>query len=194
MGRPSLTALVGYRWCTDGGKEGRVDELDKFVDELRQAKGRCDIPRFSLHDGRAEAKCLFLLKTPSKAALASGYITRENCDVTARNFTRANEEAGLDREDTISWNIVPWYTENADKEVEEALPCLVKLLNLLPKLRVVVLLGETTRKATSVLYRYDRLPDLCVIHAPHPGAQALNRPGKRAYLDAAIRKAARKVH
>lgn len=173
-----------------------MDELDAFVDELRRARGgdpKC-IPRFSRRDGGTEAKCLFLAMTPNKKAVASGYISRENPDPSARNFTKVHDDADFRREDTISWNIVPWYSEDAAKEVQAGLRWLGKLLDLLPKLRVVVLLGETARKATPSLYQYERLPDLCVIHALHPGNQAMSQPGKRDQLEAAFRKAARRVY
>jgi uracil-DNA glycosylase len=131
------------------------------------------------------------LQSPSKKAVETGYITRENPGGTAKNFISASDEAKIPREDTITWNTVPWYTANSDKEVEAALPWLDKLLYLLGGLRVVVLLGETAQKTTPFLYMH--YPALCVIHAPHPSNQSLRRPGKRAYLHAAFRKAARKV-
>ena len=171
-----------------------MEELDAFVRDIMEAEGREDVPWFSRDDGGTRAKCLFLFETPNKTVLSTGYATRENPDPSARNFTEAHDDAGFRREDTISWNIVPWYSEEADKEVGAALPWLGRLLDMLPELRVVVLCGQTAWKATPYLYRYEPLPDLCVIHSPHPGNQAMNQPGKRDHLHAAFRKAASKTY
>jgi hypothetical protein len=40
-----------------------VDKLDKYVEELRQSKGK-GVPKLSPYDGRTEAKVLFLLQDP----------------------------------------------------------------------------------------------------------------------------------
>jgi uracil-DNA glycosylase len=168
-----------------------MDQLDAFVEELKRTEGREDVPGFPPENGRTRAKCLFLLTPPNKTVRASKLLTEKNPDSSARNLAWARRKAGLELEDIISWNIVPWYSEDVAREVATGLPWPIQLLGLLPRLRVVVLLGEVARKATPVLY--SERPDLCVIHAPHPGAQAMNRPGKRAQLEAALSKAAREL-
>ena len=85
--------------------------------------------------------------------------------------------------------IVPWRCPNPPAAtVREALPWLGELLELLPKLRVVVLCGRTAQRATSYLYRHH--PALCVLHAPHPSTRGLGTPERHEYFWAAMRKAA----
>jgi hypothetical protein len=42
--RPPLGVLVSCRWITDDGKEGHMDEPDAFMEEVKTAKGRKDLP------------------------------------------------------------------------------------------------------------------------------------------------------
>ena len=87
-----------------------------------------------------------------------------------------------------SRRIVPWPVGERPivPQVEAALPWLGKLLELLPKLRVVALLGNDARRATQVLYLCR--PDLHVLHGPHPRLWG-NKPQNRAWLEATVSKA-----
>lgn len=144
-----------------------MDQLDVYLDELREYKERDDIPQFSSKDGRTKAKVLFLQRDPGNSgASKSGVVDRDNDYRTAKNFKEAN--VGLDRKLAISWNVVPWPASEGTfaSQVEDALPWLGKLLDLLPELRVVALLGSDAQKATRYLYLH--YPDLHVLHGPHP--------------------------
>ena len=88
----------------------RIAPLTKFVDMLRDKAGsNYFIPYFDPWDGGTKAEVLFLLEAPGAQAVISGFISRNNPDETAKNFFELNLEAGIPRERTISWNIVPWY-------------------------------------------------------------------------------------
>ena len=160
-----------------------MDCLDQYRENLSQDHG--DIPYFSDKDGRTDAKVLFVLSDPGPKVKDTMKIDRDNPDTTAKNFREANDAAKLARTDTISWNIVPWFTNNVKEDMKEGIGCLLKLIEeCLPQLKVVVLMGGDARRATYRLYQ-DR-PDLAVIHSPHPSGQALTRPGKRVQLRLAV--------
>lgn len=166
-----------------------MDELEVYVDKLKRSTGYNEIPQFSQKDGRTKAKILFLHRDPGNSgASMTGVVDRDNPKITAKNFREANEKVGLDREQTIAWNIVPWPVgERAiAPQVEAALPWLGNLIELLPKLRVVALLGNDARRATRLLYLCH--PNLHVLHGPHPRLWG-NKPQDRAWLEATVCKA-----
>ncbi len=192
-------------------KRARIDErhvrpLNDMVRDINQSHGDNNAaPWFDPDDGGVNARVLFLLECPgpkSSAHKGSGLISADNNDQTAANFFLLREEAKLDRQSIVIWNIVPWYlpstdgrsTKNASKaDVAEATPWLDRLLVLLPELRLVVTMGA---KARDGWMRYltstpDRrlLPTLAV---PHPSPQRLNTdPEARTLVLNAMRSAAR---
>ena len=54
----------------------RMWRLKKFVASLRKSIGNDDIPDFDPLDGGVHAECLFLLETPGKQAVRTGFISR----------------------------------------------------------------------------------------------------------------------
>lgn len=143
------------------------------------------MPDFDPLDGGVHAEGLFLLEAPGGRAVGSGFVSRNNPDETAKNFFELNEEAGLPRERTVTWNVVPWYVGSGTKiravtaaDIRASEPYLLQLLQLLPALRVVVLIG---RKAQRVMPVFERsMPNCAVFQCPHPSPLSLNgRPGQR---------------
>ncbi len=160
--------------------------LAAFVRQLRQETGfGADIPDFDPWDGGVEAECLFLLEAPGPRAVLSGFVSRNNPDVSAKNFYELNLEAGIPRERTASWNIVPWYLGTGvriraarQSDIESGLKFLAPLLALLPKLTTVVLVGRKA-EAAEVLVHLAR-PELRMFRMPHPSPMFVNRaPGNR---------------
>jgi hypothetical protein len=93
-----------------------ISSLTHFVETIRKETGlNKEIPYFDPLDGGINAKCLFLFEAPGPRAVGSGFISRSNPDETAKNFFELNHQAGLPRELTISWNIVPWYIGTESK-------------------------------------------------------------------------------
>ena len=175
-----------------------MQPLRDLVEKIQHSKNKDrDVPHFDPLDGGPAAGCLFLFEAAGGKAVESGFVSRNNDDATAERFFKLNDGV-LDREKTISWNIVPWALRENGKnrkptteEIEEGLCWLNELVSKLPNLRVVVLCGDHARKATAFLYT--KRPELHVLHAPHPAPQSMLQPGKKKHLRAAIEKAARLV-
>jgi len=156
--------------------------LTNFVKEIRQEQGlkKEDIPYFDPLDGGIEAQCLFVLESPGPKTKESSFVSRDNNDETAKNFFEVNEVAVIPRKKTIIWNIVPWYLGKAKKienakssDIRAGLPYLYRLIDLLPKLEVVVLIGK---KAQSIGEELDaRYTGMKVFTCPHPSPQFVNR-------------------
>ena len=132
LGRPSCQTLAVTRIPMDAPKSlgitavrgarvsalelPHVEPLSAFVRNLRAKMGPSyTVPYFDPADGGVQADCLFLLEAPGPKAVKSGFVSRNNPDETAKNFFLLNLEAGIDRERTIVWNIVPWYLGSGTK-------------------------------------------------------------------------------
>ena len=177
--------------------EPHVLALTQFVEQVRRERN-CGpaVPYCDPADGGIHAECLFLLEASGPRALASGFISRNNPDETAKNFMLLNEEAGMPRSRTVIWNIVPWYIGSGTRiraattqDIVEGWPYLERLLQLLPLVTVAVLIG---RKAQRVRRKLATLrPVLQVFDCPHPSPLFVNRrPGNRAVVLEALRAAA----
>lgn len=174
-----------------------VAPLRNFVHVIRRERECGDhVPYFDPEDGGIEAECLFLLQAPGPKAVKSGFVSRNNPDESARNWHEANQEAGLARTRTATWNIIPWYIGDETRiraprpsDVADGWPYLVALLKRLRQLRLVVLVGRHAQAIHPQLAAL-RLP-LVVMHTPHPSPQFVNRrPENRAVLHAAVREVA----
>lgn len=166
-----------------------VAPLTAFVDTLRRQVGTDDgIPYFDPLDGGVLAECLFLLEAPGPRAVESGFVSRNNPDETAKNFLLLNQEAGLQRQRTVIWNVVPWYVGSGTKirpatsaDITAGTPHLVQLLGLLPRVRGVVLLGVKAQRAHKIVDAVR--PDCKTFCCQHPSPLALNgRPQRRSEL------------
>jgi len=151
------------------------------------------IPYFDPWDGGINAEVLFLLEAPGPKAVKAGFISRNNPDETAKNFFMLNEEAGIARERTVTWNVVPWYIGSGTRirpanrtDITQGSTPLADLLALLPALRAVVLVGQKAGMARRVIG--DLLPHVRVFDTPHPSPLFVNnKPENRARLLAALK-------
>jgi uracil-DNA glycosylase len=155
--------------------------LASLVQQIRSAKGpNYKVPDFDPLDGGSNARVLFLLEAPGPKAVASGFVSRNNPDETAKNFFLLNSEAGIDRKHTITLNAVPWYIGSGTKirpatrdDVREADQWLKVLLANLPKLRVVMLVGQKALHAQGVVQGCR--PSVAILSMPHPSPMFINR-------------------
>lgn len=160
--------------------------LTEFVYEIRRETRLGEgIPYFDPDDGGTDARCMFLLEAPGRKAVNSGFISRNNPDETAKNFFMMNKEAGVPREDTLSWNIVPWYIGDGKKirsannrDILDGLPYLYSLLEMLPKLEIIVLVGKKAQLVRNDIER--RMPYILLKDMHHPSPKNMNtRPEYR---------------
>jgi uracil-DNA glycosylase len=179
-------------------QEPHVAPLTRLVEAIRaETKRGREVPYFDPLDGGTHAPLLFLLEAPGPKAVASGFVSRNNPDESAKNFFLACAEAGLARQLTVVWNVVPWYLGDG-KKIRTAKPqdlkagalFLPRLIGLLPMLNAVVLVGGRAQATRTRLVQL--LPArVVVLDCPHPSAQFVNRlPGNWSRLVAAIRRAA----
>ena len=166
-----------------------IAPLTDFVRRLRSRMGPdTTIPYFDPWDGGINAEVLFLLEAPGPKASQSGFISRNNPDETARNFFELNQQTGIDRKRTVVWNVVPWYIGSGSRirpanaiDIDKGTESLGELLQLLPKLRAIVLVGQKARKAKSHIKKL--APELAILESPHPSPLFVNRkPGNRQLL------------
>lgn len=143
-------------------------ELRDFARKLRN-RSFGSIPDFDPLDGGENAQALFLLEKPGPRAFLSGFISRNNNDCTAEATFRFMEQANVPRNTTLLWNVMPGW-DGARKYVigdlkigSDVLP---ELLEMLPKLKVIVCVGEAARKAFSHI-KIDTFPVLTSLH-PSP--------------------------
>ena len=168
-----------------------IQPLVAFVARLR-ASAPAGVPDFDPMDGGVNAECLFLLEAPGSKAIGSGFVSRNNPDETARNFFEVNVEAGLHRSRTVMWNAIPWYIGDerriraaTGRDLEVARQHLEELLALLPRLRIVVLVGRKAQRYSHVVAML--APAVTVLTCPHPSPLSLNgRPERRAEVQACL--------
>jgi uracil-DNA glycosylase len=166
-----------------------VAPLTSLVQKMRHETGQeGNIPFFDPCDGGVRARCLFLLEAPGAQAIASGFVSRNNNDESAKNFLGLNQEAGVPRTLTVIWNIVPWYIGSGNKirpaqkaGLERGQWYLERMLQLLPELRIIVMMGQKASYAEGQIKAMNR--DIEVLRSPHPSPLYINRrPGNRAKI------------
>lgn len=181
--------------------DAHVAPLNAWVRTLRQRLGPTAIvPWFDPWDGGVDASILWLLEAPGPRATVerggSGFVSSDNNDATAENTWRTRQEAGVPRESTVLWNVIPYYLGSATAieptrgaDVAAAGPLLSGLLDLLPNVRCV-LLGGTAANRVWTKHAPAAATELVVIRAPHPSPTNLNtRPHHRAAIVQAWRDA-----
>lgn len=185
--------------------DDHIAPVNRLVDELRQSDLGW-LPYVAPMYGGVRARLLSLLRDPgpkTQEAGGSGFLSMENDDATAEAISRYFAEADIGAEDIVPWNVYPWYVNRAPKaaELSAGIGPLRRLLDLLPRLRVVMLHGGSARAGWR---RFERAYPhvvaerrLCVIPTHHTSRQAFwhrdpgVREARRQDLRAAFDQAAR---
>jgi uracil-DNA glycosylase len=160
--------------------ENHIAPLTKFVYLIRTEKGdQYSIPFFDPLDGGINAKILFLLEAPGPNAVKSGFISRNNPDETAKNMFQILEDVGIPRNETILWNIVPWYIGNIEKirpantkDITQGWYYLKRLIQLLPYVDTIVLVGRKSQKIKKQIVK--EYTNLKIIECFHPSPMFIN--------------------
>jgi uracil-DNA glycosylase len=155
--------------------------LSDFVGQIRdERKLGHEVPDFDPANGNEGARYLFVLEAPGPQAVKRGIVSFRNPDQTARNFRRQLEQAQIVDKDIAIWNIVPWYVGNQERtriravqgeEVAIGTRYLKQLLDLLPELRCIVLVGGAARKAHVTL---SAATAVRILSCHHPSPRVMN--------------------
>ena len=138
-----------------------IAPLTAYAAKLRE-RGSVEVPDFDPLDGGVTARVLFLFEKPgpmtaekgSARRPGSGFISRNNDDPTAAATFHFMQQAGIPRQLTVTWNVVPWWNGNRKvtaAELREGVRCVRDLISLLPELCTVVMVGRKAAPAKSYL-------------------------------------------
>jgi len=164
-----------------------IAPLRDFAQSLRHCKQGM-VPDFDPLDGGVDAKVLFLMEKPGpmtddtkrEGRTGSGFVSRDNDDPTAEAVWRFMAEAGIDRNLSVLWNVIPWWNgtrEITRDECDAGKMQLSQLLDLLPRLQVVVGVGQRAGKAKKLIVARN----LQFIASAHPSP--INRASRRSVWD-----------
>lgn len=165
-----------------GRYASHVRPINEFVDSLRDKDGRGWLPHVAPAHGGIHARVLSVLRDPgpkTQEGVGSGFLCIENDDPTAQRQAEAFAAVGIQLSDITPWNAYPWYINRAPTGAERqaGVDPLVRLIELLPRLRVVFLQGNDAKDTwRRVLTRYptiERTRGLTTVATYHPGQQAL---------------------
>lgn len=181
-----------------------IQPLVGFLDERKAALADVlklpdlQLPQFDPVSGGIHTQVLLLLESPGPKASSgkgSGFISCDNFDQTAKNVFLTLQEAGLERDRVMCWNVVPWYLHEVRKPNKQELKVGMQefrlLLPLLPGLKVVILHGKAAQEGWKLL-PYKIQEAYTVLEVGHPSPTNFNtRPLEREKLLSAYRQAAR---
>ena len=139
-----------------------IAPFNRYVDRLEKERGQW-LPYLAPTYGGVDARLLSLFQDPgpmTQVGSGTGLLCVENPDDTAARYLSLLNSSGIDVADTVSWNAYPWYLgrQPTDAELEAALPVLASIIELMPRLEVVLLHGVSARTAWAMLRR--SRPDL----------------------------------
>ena len=185
-----------------------VAPINKLVDQLRAEPGDREVPYVPPMYGGVNARLLSIFRDPgpmTQHGRGSGFISMENDDPSAETVKSYFEGAGIGAEDIVPWNAYPWYINRKPNasELRVATEPLKKLIDLLPKLQVVMLHGGSAHQGWR--YLLSRFPgivqsrSLHVIETYHTSRQAFwhkdpeVRQARKEHLGRAFQEAAGKL-
>ncbi len=128
--------------------------LNRFAASLRERHGA--VPDFDPLDGGTAARLLLVLETPGPGTAPTRFVSRDNPHWNGRQSATLSSTRPASRGGTsVIWNAVPWIIHAPDarnrppRRAEKTLGLveLPPLLELLPRLAVVVLAGRVAAEA-----------------------------------------------
>lgn len=156
----------------------RMRPLVDYRNYLLRRKPDMFISHFDPEDGGARAELLFLLThvdgDPGLEKNGSRFISKENDDPTARNFSKVIEILGLKRSAFVIWNVVPWQGGDPLKDANDGASYLPKLVKALPELRGIAVLSMEGRIRKAV--------EKELLHVRGVEKRFTSNPGPQSYI------------
>ena len=177
-----------------------IRNLAQFVADLR-SQCRFEVPDFDPADGGVGASLLLLFEKPGPMASGrgvgekkgSGFVSRDNDDITSEFTLQFLRAAKIPRKETIIWNAIPRWNGTRNivaGEFAEGMEDFNKLVNFLPNLKGIILVGRKTLRAKSKI-RHDNIH---LFHSYHPSLLVKNsHPKDWLSIPGAWSAAARKI-
>jgi len=173
---PEFLEAKQARWF-----EPHIAPINALVQEISRTAGG-DVPYVDPDCGGVNARVLLVLEAPAGAAAhGSRMLSADNDDGTAANVWAAYQHSGLPRDWGMHWNAVPWYLGVRGKiaaakaqDVEQGREWLLRLVDLLPDLRVVLAMGNAARDAVMPAKSELESRGLTVLNCPHPSQRRYN--------------------
>ncbi|MFE2558606.1 uracil-DNA glycosylase [Streptomyces sp. NPDC059352] len=128
----------------------------------------------------------------------SGIISIDNDDVTAQNCWTLRAEAGFPYQESLHWNVVPWYLGTADRiaapgqtEIQRAAPFLHEVIALLPSPEAVIPMGRKAQAGWAA-YQERYAPKVHTLPTRRPSPRVFaSRPVARQEILEVLQQAAR---
>ena len=162
-----------------------IAPINRFIDDLGRLDDAGHPPYIAPTYKGVACPGLVVLRDPGPKAggdKGSGFLSVQNDDETAERQFRFMAESGVDFSDMLPWNAYPWYINakpNAH-QIREGCGPLKRVLDMLPRLQVILLLGGDARQAWKVFEsehpRYLAGRDVKVRSTYHTSRQALFHP------------------
>lgn len=167
-------------------RDPHVAPINALADRVADSEGiaRGLVPYLDPQMGGVEATVLALLDNPStkaEAGTGSGLLSLENDDLTARFCAQRYNGFGLNPGEVVHWNAAPAPVSGARNgastpaERVRGARWLHELLDLLPNLQVVLLMGRNARDG----WRRSGLAPAGILipaHVPHPSGRGMANP------------------
>lgn len=162
-----------------------VEPINRLVDELGSTGDGPTPPYVAPMYRGVAAPILAVLRDPGPkagGAQGSGFLSVENDDQTAERQCAFFSDAGIAAADVVPWNAYPWYINAKPNRTQLAagVEPLRRLIDLLPELRVVLVLGKDAQAGWTLFERaHGRLltaRGIRALHTYHPSRQALWSP------------------
>lgn len=139
-----------------GRYQPHIEPFNRMVDELRS--GGEWLPYVAPLYGGVHARVLAILRDPgpkTRDGNGSGMLCVENDDQSAERYDGFLTAAGIAPGDLMAWNAYPWYVNRKPDtaELERGLPVLHRVIELCPRLEVVMVHGGDAHKAWKMYQR-----------------------------------------
>lgn len=166
--RAILIERSGRTEAEDGIARGsHIQPLTAWVENLRGRYTEFHIPNFDPLDGGVNAELLLLLQDPGPRVRDTDFVSRNNPDPTAKVVCESMSNAGILRERTALWNVMPWAGGHVGFCEENYELILGDLTRHFQQLKIIVLGGKVAQRFEKCLVR----DGIEIAKLPHPSGR-----------------------